>query len=102
MDGNAIDSNVIIRFINGDETIRDFLKKLEDIQIPSVVLGELLFGADKTAEIYGKIKSELQRNGRILPENDMWIAATAIENNLTLCSQDKHFLEISNLSLKRI
>ena len=126
INGNSLDTNVIIRLINGDENIKRILLELTDISISVVVLGELIFEAEKsnlkesnkntylnfclsyplleiTKEValtYGKLKAELQRKGRIMPENDIWIAAIA--NNQTLYSQDKHFTEIEGLSSVRV
>lgn len=51
------------------------------------------------AEVYGYIKKELQSHGNIMPENDMWIAASAIANDKTVITQDKHFENIPNLNV---
>lgn len=37
-----------------------------------------------------------------MPENDMWIAATAIANDVTVISQDKHFEHIQGLSVIKL
>ena len=42
-----------------------------------------------TTRVYGKIKNELKKKGRPIPENDLWIAATNIQHNLTLVTKDK-------------
>jgi len=34
---------------------------------------------------------------RPLPENDIWIAAIALQYNLTLVTRDAHFQEVENL-----
>jgi len=47
-----------------------------------------------TAAYYGKIKNNLRLKGKPIPENDIWIAAAALQNNLTVITRDKHFLEI--------
>ena len=125
MNGNVLDTNVIIRYVKGDSDVAAVLEDLEDIAIPSVVIGELLFGSEKSmrreqnrkvyldfcapypvldvtaavADEYGKLKCNLQKSGRILPENDMWIAATAIASNMAVVTQDKHFSCIDGLSL---
>ena len=38
----------------------------------------------QVAQIYGNVKNQLQSEGKLIPKNDMWIAATAIANQLTL------------------
>ena len=49
--------------------------------------------------VYGVLKNKLLSQGKVLPENDMWIAAIAIANNVSVITQDKHFEEIENLSV---
>jgi len=39
----------------------------------------------------------LQKKGLPIPENDIWIAALAIEHGLTLVSRDEHFKKIDEL-----
>lgn len=43
----------------------------------------------------GQIKLRLK--GRPLPENDVWIAALAMQYALTLVTRDAHFQEVENL-----
>ncbi len=91
--------------------------------MPSIVLGELYFGARKsgrveenlalidefatnssilacdtdTAKEYGVIKNTLQEKGRPIPENDIWIAAIARQYKLIVVTRDTHFDEIESL-----
>ncbi len=58
---------------------------------------EVLNGNVGTANEYGKIKNELREKGRMIPENDLWIAALARQYDLTLVSDDRHFREIDGL-----
>lgn len=125
MNGNILDTNVVIRILKGDVAVANAVKKLSDIHIPVVVLGELMFGAEKSqlkqsnknnylqfclsfplldvtkdvAEEYGRLKNELQSHGEIMPENDMWIASIARVNKMAVATQDKHFEKISNLTV---
>ena len=39
--------------------------------------------------------------GKPIPENDLWIAAIAIQHNLILVSRDKHLQEIDDLSIQK-
>jgi tRNA(fMet)-specific endonuclease VapC len=39
----------------------------------------------------------LRLKGRPIPENDVWIAAIALQHDLTLITRDMHFGEIENL-----
>ena len=53
----------------------------------------------ETARQYGRIKVELRRKGRPIPENDMWIAAVALQHGLTLATRDAHFDAIDGLTV---
>lgn len=56
---------------------------------------------DEIAERYGKIKARLAELGSMLPENDIWIAATCLVHELTLASRDAHFEAVEGLRLVR-
>jgi tRNA(fMet)-specific endonuclease VapC len=56
-----------------------------------------LFDKD-TARFYGTVVMQLRRKGRPIPQNDMWIAATALQHNLTLLTKDTHFDEVNGLA----
>ncbi|MBA1335772.1 MAG: hypothetical protein HPY66_1399 [Firmicutes bacterium] len=125
MNGNLIDTNVIIKLLNGDQATVDMFETLIDIKISSVTAGELYYGARKSSKVkenlelfkgflseyhiieidesvsnvYGELKANLVKQGINIPENDIWIAATAIYNNLTLVTYDEHFKKINSLSL---
>lgn len=119
-----LDTNAIIALQHDDETLKRLLSDATDVFVPAVAIGELYFGAYKsskveqnrkaiaafivgrvvlnvdtdTADIYGQIKQDLRAKGRPIPENDIWIAALAMQYSLTLLSRDAHFSEISNLT----
>jgi tRNA(fMet)-specific endonuclease VapC len=46
------------------------------------------------------IKSHLRAKGRPIPENDIWIAAVAMQHRVTVVSRDPHFKEIADLDLQ--
>lgn len=52
-----------------------------------------------TARHYGAVKNGLRAKGRPIPEDDIWIAAVAIQHGLKVVSRDPHFAEISGLGL---
>jgi tRNA(fMet)-specific endonuclease VapC len=52
-----------------------------------------------TAEVYGRIKTALRARGRPIPENDIWIAATAMQHDLPLAMRDPHFEQVEGLIL---
>ena len=122
MNGSLFDTNVVIKIMNGTTESPADIKK-EDIFISVITIGELSYGAsnsrmkdyniklfdnfisrykvlkadEKSALIYGEVKHRLKSKGVNVPENDMWIAAIAISNDLKLITFDNHFEEIDNL-----
>ncbi len=118
-----LDTNIIIALFADDPFVKKHVAKAEEIFIPAIVIGELFFGAFKsgrpkanTARIenfaasntviacdigssrkYGYIKNLLHKKGQPIPENDLWIAALAMEHGLTLVSRDEHFKKINEL-----
>lgn len=52
----------------------------------------------QTARQYGRVKDALRREGRPIPENDIWIAAIALQHGLTLITNDAHFHEVKGLN----
>ena len=53
----------------------------------------------ETARQYGEVKEGLRQKGRPIPENDVWIAAIALQYDLTLVARDAHFEQIDGLEL---
>ena len=127
MSGSVLlDTNIIIGILAKDEAILSRLTETEAVFLLSIALGELYFGAFKsahpndnaeridrladstailycdgtTALHYGRIKTTLRARGRPIPENDIWIAAIAQQHGLTVVSRDLHFREIENLSVE--
>ena len=124
----ALDTDVSIKFLNGDTNIEAVLLKYSDICLPAIVVGELVFGAlnskhaeqnlarhrklihstkvlaitEVTANTYAKIRLALKKKGKPIPENDLWTAATCIEHKLPLLSSDGHFEYIDQLNLMSI
>jgi tRNA(fMet)-specific endonuclease VapC len=118
-----LDTNIIIALFADEAIVKNNLAQANEIFIPSFVIGELCYGARKsgrvqanlvridelvssstilgcdaeTARQYGEVKNKLRLNGRPLPENDVWIAAVALQHNLVLVTRDAHFQEVENL-----
>lgn len=118
-----LDTNIIIALFASDVAVQQYLAEAEEVFIPSIVLGELYYGARKSARVeaniarleefsastavltcdsvtaqhYGDIKNRLRAKGRPLPENDIWIAAIAKQYTLSLVSRDEHFSHIDDL-----
>jgi len=73
---------------------KENLARIDEFASDSVVLG----CDTQTARRYGEIKYTLQAKGRPIPENDIWIAAIALQHDLTLVTRDAHLGEIASLS----
>lgn len=54
----------------------------------------------ETAKVYGIIKNALRTKGKPIPENDIWIAAIALQHDVTLVTRDAHFGAIDGLDLQ--
>jgi len=128
MTGNSVffDTNIVIEIFSGNQEIINKSKGLASFYISSIVLGELYIGInrvtnktkhlqkltsflqlctvlvidDTTARIFGEITAELYKKGKPIPTNDIWIAATIRQHNLTLITRDKHFSEVNSLSIE--
>lgn len=121
-----LDTNIVIEVFDGNKIIADKIDKLPEFYITSIVLGELYIGVNRvtnkakhlkklndflnlctvlevdsaTAVHYGEIIVGLYKKGKPIPVNDVWIAASAIQHDLTLITRDKHFNEIAGLAIK--
>jgi tRNA(fMet)-specific endonuclease VapC len=49
------------------------------------------------ADHYGRIQAALRRKGRPIPQNDIWIAATALRHGMKLITLDQHFAAVDGL-----
>jgi tRNA(fMet)-specific endonuclease VapC len=123
MNGNLVDTNVFVKVLRGDTAAKVFFDGLDEVYISATILGELLYGAkksakseanialieqlvngvkvlildDETAAIYAHLKNELIKTGFNLPENDMWIAAVAKQHDLAVATYDSHFKHIKTI-----
>lgn len=60
----------------------------------------LLPVTSSVAQRYARIKAELALRGTPIPVNDIWIAATALEEDLVLVTHDTHFERVPGLTLE--
>jgi tRNA(fMet)-specific endonuclease VapC len=54
-----------------------------------------------TSERFGLIAANLEQRGLRIPDNDMWIAAHALQYDLILVTRDEHFSRVSGLQIER-
>jgi tRNA(fMet)-specific endonuclease VapC len=60
-----------------------------------------LLACDKdTAHHYARIRQALRAKGQPIPENDVWIAAQALQHGLVLVTRDLHFQHIEDLAVE--
>jgi tRNA(fMet)-specific endonuclease VapC len=122
-----LDTNIVIALFAGDKAVEAKVRNTADVALAPPIIGELYFGAQKsgkvtenlqrinmlieehilfscdleTAQWYGIIKDRLRRKGTPIPNNDIWIAALAMQHDLTLVTRDSHFDEIESLQTER-
>ena len=124
-----LDTNVwidVLRGANKDVIRRMSLASCDDVRLSSVVLGELLVGANKArshrpleavrllaesytmigidereAAAYAEIRTQLEANGQPIGPNDLWIAAQASANDLVLVTANtREFQRVPGLEVE--
>lgn len=115
----CLDSSAYIEMIRGNRAVANYFATCEELVVPAAVVAELTEGfcmarnadsqaislgrfldrpnirlraADYSVAVrYGFIARQLRRKGTPLPVNDVWIAATALEEGASIISYDRHF-----------
>jgi len=120
----SLDTCVLIDLIKGRKGAENAVSRFTHLSISHVVLGELLLGAHKasqaqerdkilnalegisilngntlTAAIYAEMRFELEKQGNIIPQNDIWIAAVSLQANVPLITRDEHFRRVPKLKV---
>lgn len=121
----ALDTNRLTDLFKGDTSLAAWLETCEEVWIPLIVLAEIKAGfyagseqqrnqillrrllskatvqillpGRETAEQYARLFVQLKRAGTPVPDNDLWIAALALEHDLMLITRDRHFQHIPQL-----
>jgi tRNA(fMet)-specific endonuclease VapC len=122
-----IDTNIYSDAMRGKKYAVDILRRNVEILFSPVVIGELLAGfkrgkqeeknkrqlnefltrervvelsiSSQTSEFYAFILEQLKEQGTPIPTNDIWIAASAMENGAAVVTQDGHFSKIKGIIL---
>ena len=118
-----LDTNVLIKFLRGEEQIAKIIAGYETVVVPTIVIGEYKAGVDPdtkagriqlsmlesfledvavkvveisedVADAYARIFRVLRKNGTPIPQNDLWIAACAITKGAVVSSSDSHFANV--------
>jgi len=124
-DSVLLDTTVVVAHFRKDESLAIRFKQAAALYLPLVCLGELLYGTykslfqvkgqhqikeflricavllpdEQTAHHYARAKARLDKSGKPIPQNDLWIAAVALEHNLPLVTRDAHFSAVEGLSI---
>jgi tRNA(fMet)-specific endonuclease VapC len=70
--------------------------------IVALATTNVILSADATtADVYAQLKHDLKRRGFTMPDNDLWIAATAMQYDVTLVARDAHFDWITGLRVEQ-
>ena len=123
--GILLDTSAVVAHLRGQIDLFALTAPAEPLFLPLVALGELYKGAEKsarpahsrrlvddflqmaallysdsgTAESYAKVAVALEAKGEIIPENDLWIAAVALECDMPLATRDAHFQRVDGLTV---
>src|SRR5215831_20151469 len=125
-----LDTNTCIRYLNGRALgVRQKLQTLhpQDVAVCSIIKAELFYGAmksanptqtlakqqlflhpfvslpfdDQSAEIYGRIRTQLSAQGALIGPNDLLIAAIAVAHDLTLVTHNiREFSRVEGLRIE--
>jgi tRNA(fMet)-specific endonuclease VapC len=120
-----LDTTVAVAHLRGVAAVSERLAQAQTRYLPAVALGELHFGLwrserreanraqlDRWLQVivllqigaasalrYGELKQQLALAGTPIPENDLWIAAVALEHGLPVATRDDHFNRVSGLTV---
>lgn len=125
-----LDTNICIYIAkNKPHSVLEKFEQLAvgEVGMSTITQGELIYGAKKSqhpiktmklldelmslipplpipteaGKLYGEIRSKLEKKGKVIGNNDLWIAAHAIALELTLVTNNtKEFSRISQLKLE--
>lgn len=122
-----LDTNTVSYFFRKVPSVVERLRQLnpEILCISSVTVAELFYGVakrnnlqlsqfldtflsaisilewdTKTAEIYGKLRAEMEKEGKVMRVQDQMIAAHALANECVLVTSDKAFEFVPDLILE--
>ncbi len=118
-----LDTNAVSAFFAGDGGIVTVLGNAAELYLPVIVLGEFRYGLmgsrerrtwepkllefasacrvvavlESTTVHYAHIRQQLRKAGTPIPENDIWIAALALEHGQPVVSRDAHFDKVAKV-----
>jgi len=125
--GVVLDTSIVVRHFRDGNALASRFAGFEELYLPQPALAELYAGAfhsarpeknvqqierfleavdvlpsdEATPELYGRIFAQLAQAGTLIPQNDIWIAAIALQSGLPLATGDNHFQHVAGLQLLR-
>jgi tRNA(fMet)-specific endonuclease VapC len=125
--GNSVllDTSVVVRHFRDATALSEKVGAYGELYLPQAALAELYAGAfrsarpeknlqqiarfleavdvlapdESTPEVYGRISAQLAQAGTSIPQNDIWIAALALQSGLPLATADNHFQHVTGLTV---
>jgi predicted nucleic acid-binding protein len=124
-----LDTNICVYWLKGNRQVEQkvLAAGIDAVALPFITVSELYYGAYKSqrmeanlqlvrslteqltvlesdetiSELFGELKAELEKNGMIIDDADLYIAACAKVHGLTLVTNNtKHFKRIKGLKLE--
>jgi tRNA(fMet)-specific endonuclease VapC len=115
----ALDTNAYTNLARGDPQLAALVSNAAEVQVPFIVLAELragfavgtktaanerqlalflgkpnvkvVFADEATIQHYVEVYRQLRGLGRMIPTNDLWIAALSVQHGAVLATGDAHF-----------
>ena len=128
MNGLLIDTSALSGFFRGNAGVTRAIQSSPHLFLNSVIYGETQCGyragnarqrnerlldefltsnrvevlsvSPETSLRYAELWHYLRKAGRPIPDNDIWIAASAWEHGLTVLTLDQHFLELPQILVR--
>lgn len=119
-----LDTNALSALAEGDRGPALHLASSDVLALPVIVMGEWQYGIRRsrnrakyeswlsllvsririlvvdaeTASCYAEVREGLRVKATPIPENDIWIAALAIQHAMPILTKDAHFAAVSGLT----
>ena len=119
-----LDTSALSAWAEEDASFLRFLPPAASVDLPVIVVGEYRFGIRRSrarsrldpwldglvrehrvldvnlesAEIYATLRERLRELGRPIPDNDLWIAALAVQHEAPILSRDSHFDAVAGVT----
>jgi len=123
----VLDTNILIPLLRNVANYTQLFRTYDEVILPSIVVGEYKAGlfatkigeknrqsladyladpnvrlapiTDRTTDLYAKVYQALRKEGTPIPQNDMWIAASALEHGADLATHDAHYRHVPMLTV---